>query len=748
MKCCVSGEKEKSEKGEGEQYGEAEIEQIKEKAEKEKAKRPEERGPCCNLFRCLGRWTGLGCCCTEDLEGPMMSIEENRNCTDLPCCFMLLAVLTLQLSITGEATKNNVDLEWLIRPKNFRGQLCGKGDMIAKPYGGWPDVREPEIIVCLSNCTKTWNSDERFIEVIDNEKKGYNSVPNFRKMCDPDWDMAAKAQRKAIAETVSSINSQINSGTESFKAIYRDIILAKTVLLSSIGICAALCYIYGKLIQSCGKAIIWTALCMAIIVVFIIGHMMVQKAPALKASGYENTAYYAEILGYVLMVGDLLFVCTICALRKQINLAILVLKESFHALYDMCFLFFLPLIGFVASVGWFVAWIVCFIYTISVFDKKEQPFPSTPSEAAFIPACYEHQWDPQACGLHSLAETMEDAGQTSWIQETRSELYKRMAGVECFVLLWIFQYIFYLIFMIIAGAYAEWYFSAWQDDDDEEYESNRCFRTCCFKDGERLSKKRGSKNGELSRWPVLSSVIRVVRYHLGSIAVGACLIAVIQSIQVVLMYIENQCNGQDQNHLQKIIMKIVHCILETFKWIVDRCNRTAFIVSSIHGSSFCASSIYGITLMMKNPLRFSMIFVVGFLIEKVGQFSIVCVTVIISMQWMQYSELDDELSSIVMPATLVGIISYFIVSLYMMVFQVGIDTIFFCFLVDEKCNEGEQIRASRELLELVDMTQIAPKKVEPKEEESWGSLLCGCAKDEDDLEKEKGALNERDLIAV
>lgn len=227
------------------------------------------------------------------------------------------------------------------------------------------------------------------------------------------------------------------------------------------------------------------------------------------------------------------------------------------------------------------------------------------------------------------------------------------------------------------------------------------------------------------------------------------MIAIIQTLQAMMLYIESRMQGDNAGNIQKIILKCIHCFLETVKCIIDRFNKTAYIVAAIRGSAFCPSSLEGIKLMFSNPLRFSMLLVVGVLIERVGQFFILCATVLISIQWMQHTGLNEELSSVVMPATLVALISYFIVSMYMMVFRVGIDTIFFCFLIDEQCNKekGREMRASEELKRIIDAKQVIPPEKEPEKETSWKELCCCCLADEaDDVPEQAKLVNNDDGV--
>ena len=86
--------------------------------------------------------------------------------------------------------------------------------------------------------------------------------------------------------------------------------------------------------------------------------------------------------------------------------------------------------------------------------------------------------------------------------------------------------------------------------------------------------------------------------------------------------------------------------------------------------------------------------------EIFGRLAIACLTTGICLLVMdKYPYYVDNLSSIVFPSIVIFILSYIIGSLFMMVFEVGVDTIFLCFLVDEKVH-GQPKFASPKLLDM------------------------------------------------
>ena len=107
-------------------------------------------------------------------------------------------------------------------------------------------------------------------------------------------------------------------------------------------------------------------------------------------------------------------------------------------------------------------------------------------------------------------------------------------------LLYFLQILIYFGFMVLSGTIADWYFSDW--------------------DSSKNKKIRGSRQAELSHSPILESLWRVFRYHLGTLAFGSLIITIIRVIRATLYYIQNKTKDSD-NQLVKCIFCCVQCCL-------------------------------------------------------------------------------------------------------------------------------------------------------------------------------------------
>ncbi|EGR33784.1 solute carrier family 44 protein member 2, putative [Ichthyophthirius multifiliis] len=75
--------------------------------------------------------------------------------------------------------------------------------------------------------------------------------------------------------------------------------------------------------------------------------------------------------------------------------------------------------------------------------------------------------------------------------------------------------------------------------------------------------------------PVSTSIYRAFRYHLGSLAFGSLLLAIVQSIRILLAYMEKQMKsaGASNNKVAKYLIKCLQCYMSCFERFIKFLNR-------------------------------------------------------------------------------------------------------------------------------------------------------------------------------
>jgi hypothetical protein len=83
---------------------------------------------------------------------------------------------------------------------------------------------------------------------------------------------------------------------------------------------------------------------------------------------------------------------------------------------------------------------------------------------------------------------------------------------------------------------------------------------CCF-----YFTRDKAKIGNLT---VLTGLGLVVRYHMGTIALGACIVAVVRLIRAYITYLEKYAGGGDTK-LKKLVLRCLQC----FMACIERCIK-------------------------------------------------------------------------------------------------------------------------------------------------------------------------------
>jgi len=184
-----------------------------------------------------------------------------------------------------------------------------------------------------------------------------------------------------------------------------------------------------------------------------------------------------------------------------------------------------------------------------------------------------------------------------------------------------------------------------------------------------------------------SSVKRTFRYHLGTVAFGSLLLALVQLLRVVVEYLNDRINNlQAQNRILRSIVWFLRGCFFFLEKLIRYLNRNAYIMTGMVGSSFCQASQDAFTLITSNILRGFFVNQVADFVILLGKIFVVGVTTLFFS--MSVSGQEEELHFSFIPILLVMVGSYIVASSCLAVYSVAVDTLFLCFLKDVQINDG------------------------------------------------------------
>jgi hypothetical protein len=230
-----------------------------------------------------------------------------------------------------------------------------------------------------------------------------------------------------------------------------------------------------------------------------------------------------------------------------------------------------------------------------------------------------------------------------------------------FGLFWISSFIIGCSQFVIAGICSLWYFSYGNKADDEG--KNNMFTAF--------------------RW--------LYRYHLGSIAFGALIIAIMEMVKVTFEYMRRKYSDAIG---ENIITKMLVCCLRCCIWCLDYCvkqiTKNAFIQVSLTGKNFCASAWLSFWLVVRNAGRFTIVEGIGSILMFVGKATVICASGWIAyLICMNEKNLKENLQSPIFPVIVVVFIAYLVCSVFLSLFSFSSTTILHCFIIDSELSKKE-----------------------------------------------------------
>ncbi|GBF99304.1 choline transporter-like [Raphidocelis subcapitata] len=387
-------------------------------------------------------------------------------------------------------------------------------------------------------------------------------------------------------------------------------------------------------------------------------------------------------------------------MMRRVAVAVACIKVASQAVAAMPSVLLFPLLPFVLEVGLIVYWVAvaAVLYSAGVPTAHWR-------DAANSTAATPLQLPALSLGLApapAAAGPPDTSNMTTWdvidacasapdcyvtYDWNRRLMYAFI--VHLFGLLWGGQFIVGLSGVTVAGAVASYYWA------------------------------RGGAEG-MPRFPVVRALRRTVAYHLGSIALGSFVIAVVQFVRLLLDYADKKTR---RLQAESKIASWAMCIVKTLAWLLEKIvafiNRNAYIMVAVKGKGYCASAARGVQLVVANALRLATVNIVGDALLFLGKLAVAacCGVVAFGMANLPYYN-DPEghpstyLSSAILPIAVAAVTGFVVaqararafsrsLSIFFSVYELAIDTVLLSFCEDAESHGGHPRHAPLLLMEAV-----------------------------------------------
>ncbi|KAL2245908.1 choline transporter-like protein 2 [Sesamum indicum] len=205
---------------------------------------------------------------------------------------------------------------------------------------------------------------------------------------------------------------------------------------------------------------------------------------------------------------------------------------------------------------------------------------------------------------------------------------------------------------------------------------------------------RGEASPEIPFLPVFSSMKRLVRYSLGSIALGSLVVSFVESIRFILEALRRKLklvNSMPQSWIGKVIYQTSQCCLKCIGCIIRSVNRNAYIMIAITGKGFFKASEIATELIMSNILRIGKVNVIGDVILFLGKLCVSLTSALFAFLMLdthRYKSAHNKISSPLFPVLVCWVFGYIVATLFFGVVEMSIDTIILSFCQDSDEHQG------------------------------------------------------------
>ncbi|XP_072505969.1 choline transporter-like protein 5 isoform X2 [Notamacropus eugenii] len=202
------------------------------------------------------------------------------------------------------------------------------------------------------------------------------------------------------------------------------------------------------------------------------------------------------------------------------------------------------------------------------------------------------------------------------------------------------------------------------------------------------------KPQDIPSHPLCASFGRALRYHTGSLAFGSLILSVVQTLRVLLEYLNYRLKGSE-NACSRFLLCCFRCCFWCLEKVLKFLNRNAYIMIAIYGQNFCSAAREAFKLVMRNVVRIAVLDKVTEFLLWMGKL-LICTGIGI-LGYMFFTKklpfTAPTLNYYWVPLTMIVFGSYLIAHGFFSVFAMCVDTLFLCFctgLIRGKCKEKQQ----------------------------------------------------------
>ncbi|KAJ3253641.1 hypothetical protein HK103_000429 [Boothiomyces macroporosus] len=628
-------------------------------------------------------------------------ITKKRYCRDVPFLVIFVAFWFGMVLVAQSALKYG-DPRRLIVPQDYLDNYCGYvtydsngtvgpfGNQTGKPYLYYFDLFNPtaSVAICVSSCPNTTQiltytdalcvynyttSANTFISdlssqycvayTIDTAPVLNRCVPTIGTSAITSVVNSTSANTTITANTTSSsiFTSILNDGRDTTMQVIADLTITWPVIVAGAGLALLISLIWMIMLQILAGFFVWLTviICNLVFDVAALWLYLYWQSKLAAASGTTTSGIVATASSYVGINNST------TAIQIDTN----TVSYVFYTVAALAGLLLLITIALIKRIRIAIA-------IIKQASKAMAKMPTIALNLAYF--IY--------IGLYIITPSgqVTPSIQLFSLVWNDPNIKQYELAYHIFGFLWTMFFLSGINQVTIAGAIATWYWT--------------------------MDKKKSLK------FPVMRSFGRVLLYHLGSIALGSLLIAIVEFIRLVLYEIQRRVK-KTNNQFLTYLVACLQCCMKVVAMLVKFVNKNAYIYIAITGKAFFKSAGEATALIIKNALSAIALDCVSDFILVISKVFVAGITGFLAYLYLAYfSSSLPNASSINYPIVtviFVAIAGLMVAQAFFSVYDMAINTITLSFLIDLDKNDGSRERPyfmNDELRRIMGLENVKPKK--------------------------------------
>lgn len=173
-----------------------------------------------------------------------------------------------------------------------------------------------------------------------------------------------------------------------------------------------------------------------------------------------------------------------------------------------------------------------------------------------------------------------------------------------------------------------------------------------------------------------------VRYHMGSLAFGSFILAVVWILKVIFEYVgEKLHEATGGNSCTRCMLACCNCCLHCFDRFIRYLTKNAYIYMALSGEGFCSSALNAFVLILKNAAKFAFVDRIADIFMWLAKMFISTATTLASWPILNAMASVEE---VFWPLFMIFLLSYMISHTFIAIFDVSANTILQCYLLDKE----------------------------------------------------------------